>query len=433
MAQNKYYDSTAAAQVIGCTLVNPSLLDGDGQYFYNANDFTNEFHKVIFGAVYNLYTMGARKVNVKAIEDYLADRPQSQGIYRAGKGAEWVARAMEDADLSNFDYYYGRVKKMSLLRGYAKAGVDLTWLLDLDNIFDPQRKKEQEDYFDSLTLNQLSDIVDNRILTIRDEYVDNATDSAVNLGDGIENLLSVLSETPEMGAHLYGKYMDTITRGARRGKYYLRSAPTGIGKTRTMLADACTIACDKIYQEGIGWVNNGDSWPVLFVSTEVEVDELQTMALAFLTGINEEKILKHEIDFNDTRIQEAVEVLQNSKLYIEVLPDFTVKDVENTIKRNIRVNHVTHVFFDYVNSSLGLLTEVAQSAKGVAMREDTILFLLSTRLKELAVEFNIFVMSATQCNASAKTDPIPDANLLKGQLWALTCFITGKPKHFFAR
>ena len=200
-----------------------------------------------------------------------------------------------------------------------------------------------------------------------------------------------------------------------------------------MLADACTIACDKIYQDGVGWVNNGDSWPVLFVSTEVEVDELQTMALAFLTGINEEKILKHEIDFNDTRIQEAVEVLQNSKLYIEVLPDFTVKDVENTIKRNIRVNHVTHVFFDYVNSSLGLLTEVAQSAKGVAMREDTILFLLSTRLKELAVEFNIFVMSATQCNASAKTDPIPDANLLKGQLWALTCFITGKPKHFFAR
>lgn len=232
MAQNKYYDSTAAAQVIGCTLVNPSLLDGDGQYFYNANDFTNEFHKVIFGAVYNLYTMGARKVNVKTIEDYLADRPQSQGIYRAGKGAEWVARAMEDADLSNFDYYYGRVKKMSLLRGYAKAGVDLTWLLDLDNIFDPQRKKEQEDYFDSLTLNQLSDIVDNRILTIRDEYVDNATDSAVNLGDGIENLLSVLSETPEMGAHLYGKYMDTITRGARRGKYYLRSAPTGVGNIR---------------------------------------------------------------------------------------------------------------------------------------------------------------------------------------------------------
>lgn len=404
MRENKYYDSVAAAQVIGCTLMNPSLLDGDGQYFYNANDFVNEFHKVIFGAVYNLYTMGAKQVTIKTIEDYLSDRPQSQAIYKSGKGAEWIARATEEASLSNFDYYYSRVKKMSLLRGYAKAGVDLSWLLDIDNLVDPEKKKAQEDYFDSLTLNQLSDIVDNRILTIRDEYVDNATDSAVNLGDGVECLLSKLSETPEMGAHLYGKYMDTITRGARRGKYYLRSAPTGLGKTRTMLADACTIACDRIYQEGVGWVSNGDSWPVLFISTEVEVDELQTMALAFLTGINEEKILKHEIDFNDSRLQEAVKVLQESQLYIEVLPDFTVKDVENTIKRNIRVNHVTHVFFDYINSSLGLLTEVSQNARGVAMREDTILFLLSTRLKELAVEFDIFVMSATQCNGRPDND-----------------------------
>lgn len=230
MRENKYYDSVAAAQVIGCTLMNPSLLDGDGQYFYNANDFVNEFHKVIFGAVYNLYTMGAKQVTIKTIEDYLLDRPQSQAIYKGGKGAEWIARATEEASLSNFDYYYGRVKKMSLLRGYAKAGVDLSWLLDIDNLINPEKKKAQEDYFDSLTLNQLSDIVDNRILTIRDEYVDNATDSAVNLGDGVECLLSKLSETPEMGAHLYGKYMDTITRGARRGKYYLRSAPTGIGK-----------------------------------------------------------------------------------------------------------------------------------------------------------------------------------------------------------
>ena len=48
------------------------------------------------------------------------------------------------------------------------------------------------------------------------------------------------------------------------------------------------------------------------------------------------------------------------------------------------------------------------------MREDIILSLLSTRLKEIANDFNVFIMSATQTNASAKSDPIPDANLLKG-------------------
>ena len=36
---------------------------------------------------------------------------------------------------------------------------------------------------------------------------------------------------------------------------------------------------------------------------------------------------------------------------------------------------------------------------GMAMREDIILSLLSTRLKEIANEFDVFIMSATQTNA----------------------------------
>lgn len=59
----------------------------------------------------------------------------------------------------------------------------------------------------------------------------------------------------------------------------------------------------------------------------------------------------------------------------------------------------------------------------MAMREDIILSLLSTRLKEIANDFNVFIMSATQTNAAAKSDPIPDANLLKGQYWALLYLI----------
>ena len=48
------------------------------------------------------------------------------------------------------------------------------------------------------------------------------------------------------------------------------------------------------------------------------------------------------------------------------------------------------------------------------MREDSILFLLSTRLKELAVQYNIFIESSTQLNADFKTSTTPDQNLLRG-------------------
>lgn len=181
-----------------------------------------------------------------------------------------------------------------------------------------------------------------------------------------------------------------------------------------MLADACYMACNRIYDDETNvWVDKNNQ-PVLFISTELDVDELTTMALAFLSGYNEEDILLQRITMADQRLREAAEVLKCSPLYLEILPDYTIKQVENTIKRNIRVNHTKIIMFDYLNSSLGLFSEVTNKTHGMAMREDIILSLLSTRLKEIANEFNVFIMSATQTNATAKSDPIPDANLLKG-------------------
>lgn len=414
MAKPNYYDTSAAIQVIGCTILQPNLLNEDGQYFYTQDDFVTNIHRVAFGAIFNLHQMGAEQITPKTVEDYLIDHPESYGIYQQSRGAEWLQECIDNADLANFDYYYSRLKKMTLLRGYANAGVDMTWLYDPDNLLDAVKKESQENYLNKLSLNELADLVDNKVLTVRDIYVDNATDRALRIGDSVESVLMSLEESPEVGAPFYDQQLNYVTRGARYGKYYLRSAPTGVGKTRSMLADACYMASNRIYDtETQQWVDKNNQ-PVLFISTELDVDELTTMALAFLSGYNEEDILLQRVSFNDPILQEAVKVLQAAPLYLEILPDYTVKQVENTIKRNIRVNHTKAVFFDYLNSSLGLFTEVTNKTHGMAMREDIILSLLSTRLKEIANEFDVFIMSATQTNATAKTDPLPDANLLKG-------------------
>ena len=76
-------------------------------------------------------------------------------------------------------------------------------------------------------------------------------------------------EHPEVGAPLFGPLINTVTRGARLNKFYLRSAATGVGKSRSMIADACYLSCEKYYQEGIGWIKSGGGGePVLFISTE---------------------------------------------------------------------------------------------------------------------------------------------------------------------
>ena len=61
--------------------------------------------------------------------------------------------------------------------------------------------------------------------------------------------------------------------------------------TRSLIADACYISCDQIYDESFGWIKCGANQPVLFITTEQELEEVQTMMLAFISNVNEEHIL----------------------------------------------------------------------------------------------------------------------------------------------
>ena len=63
----KYVDITAIIQVIGCIYQNPTLLDNEN-YFFHEEDFTEEFHKILFGSMFNLHALGAKEVSINTIE-----------------------------------------------------------------------------------------------------------------------------------------------------------------------------------------------------------------------------------------------------------------------------------------------------------------------------------------------------------------------------
>ena len=114
------------------------------------------------------------------------------------------------------------------------------------------------------------------------------------------------------------------------------------------------------------------------------MEEIQTMMLAFLSNVNEEHILNGAYEGDEEeRILKAAEVLENSLIYVEELPDFSLKDVENTIRKNIRERGVKYVFHDYIHTSLKILEEITKRSGGVKLREDNILFMLSTKLKDI--------------------------------------------------
>lgn len=417
---SKYNDTAAAMQVVGCILRKPELL-GDERYFFSEQDFTSELHKVIFGTVYNLYQMGATTFSINAIEDYLSSRPTSFGVYKNAKGGQWIAEIKEAADLDNFEYYYSRVKKMTLLRGYEKVGMNLEWLYDPDNIQDMEKKRRQEDNLDQTSLQELADEIDRRIVSVRSQYVDNASDEATTIGEGIFDLLKKLEESPEIGLPLYGKLINGITRGARRKKLYIRSGSTGVGKSRTMIADACYLSCKEMFVEN-SWQPIGGGQPTLIITTELERDEVQTMALAFLSGVNEEKIISNTCDaIEKYMVQRAAGILKEAPLYIETIPDFSVDDIENCIKRNIRLNHTSFVFFDYIMTSMKILEEITRKSGGVKIREDNVLILLATKLKEIANKYNVFILTATQLSGDFRNEPMPDQTMLRGAKGIADC------------
>lgn len=412
---SKYIDTPSIVQVIGCVFKSPQLLDYTDKYTITEDDFQDDFHKIVFGTIYKLHELGAEKITLNSIADYLSSRPKSEAIFIKQKGEEWLLKAEENANTSSFDYYYNRMKKMTLLRAFEKYGIDVKDIYDPDNIIDLKLRQQQEDKLDNTSLEGLAQIIQDKIDDIRATYVDDSWGQAHQAAENIQELIEELEKTPEVGVPLYGSLINTVTRGARLKKFYLRSAPTGIGKSRSMIADTCYIGCNKIYDDAFGWISNGTAEPVLYITTELELTEAQTMMLSFLSNVNEEHILNGRYEGDEKeRVIEAGKILKDSPIYIEVLPDFSLQDVENKIKKNIRDHDVSYIAFDYIHTSLRILEEISKRSAGVRLREDNILFMLSIRLKDICNKYGVFILSATQLNQDYQTSETPDQNLLRG-------------------
>lgn len=416
MAKNSsYIDVGSLCQVIGCIYNNPKLLERDDKYKFNKEDFVDSFHQMIFSAIYNCWQLGAKELSLSIIEDYLTQRPKALAEYKVNNGAEYLLKVAETANPLTFDYHYARMKKLTLLRAYENMGMDLRWYLDEDNL-DFKKLQEQRDTFDADSLEDIANKINDKIDAIKIQYIQSVDGAEAQIGDGIDEFLESLKETPALGYPLYGGYMNSVTRGARLGKFFLRSAATGVGKTRSMIADACFIGCSQMYDlKENRWITIGACQPTLYIATEQDLQEIQSMAVAFLAGVDEDHILKGEYYVGEwERVQKAAQILKQSKIRFVCMPDFSMQDVENMIKKHIREFGVEYVFFDYIHSSAKILMEVGGRSGVKSLREDNVLFLLSSKLKDICVQYGVFILSSTQLNSDYQVSETPDQNLLRG-------------------
>lgn len=389
-------DKNTILQIFGSLMKNPMLLAEVDKYSLTPQDFSTNFEKYIFAAINNLYQNGAERISVVDIDNYLVGHETVYGVFTENNGIEYLNDAEDLATLENFNYYYNKLKKHNAIRDLKLMGFNTNKIYP-ENMLDEDRESKLNE-FEKMSVQDIFSSVKADVAKTESKYAKKSNTQTLKANDGVRDLIKKLKTTPEIGVNCQGEIFNTVVRGARRGKFYIRSGGTGTGKTRSMVGDACYIAYPIRYNSRTEfWENTGSCEKILYIGTEQKPDEIQTMILAYLTGINEEKILYGNFNEKEEELLEKAMKLMDiyeDNFIISQIPDPSINEVKTHIRKFCLIEGIENVFYDYIFSSPGLLSEF----RDLKIREDVVLMMLSTTLKDLAAELDVFIMSATQVN-----------------------------------
>lgn len=392
-------DKATVLQIFGCLMKHPQYLSESDKYNLTPDDFYYKLDKYIFISIDNLYRNGAERIQPIDIENYLSTNTTASLIFKQQNGIELLQDADYLSEEGNFPYYYKKLKKFNLLNSFQQQGFDIGDFY-VENPLD-SKAFDINSKFESLEIEDILEQFKRKLLTIERNYIQNDTTETSNVFEGIEDILEAAENRQDVGAPVQGVIFNEILAGARKGIFVLRSGGSGVSKTRQAVGDACYLAFPFRYDSVKGkWVQEGSGKKVLFIATEQTSKEIQKMILAYLTGFNETKFRYGGFTEQEERIiRQAIYVLKTfqDNFYIVRMPNPTIELVKTIVRENVLMHDIEYVFYDYIFISPSLLNEF----KGFNLRNDEILLMFSTALKDLAVELNVFMMSSTQVNSNA--------------------------------
>lgn len=409
------FDTSATLYVLSSIMKNPLLLKNE-KYKLTTDDFYKPLQKIIFGAVSNMSDTGMQDINPTSIDLYLTAYPTQYELYKKEKGFEYLlqcSQTVKDEDESQFEFYYNRLKKFSMLRNFKDGGFNISKIYNTNNVLN----KEQEDNkLNSMSLKDISNFFTKEIVNIENKHIGKDEQTAQYAAQGLKELIENFEIEPEVGIPFDGDILNDATRGARLGKLYTYSSHTGGGKTRFMVGNACAISLP--YLDASGKVVQREDRhyeKVVFVTTEQQVDEIQTMVAAYVSGISERKILLGRCNPEEKeKLNKAYQIMGSDEFkhnfLIECIPDPSIELLKARLIKFIVQDQIHYIFYDYIFTSPGLLKQFQ------TVREDVALMMLSNTLKEIAATYNVFIQSATQLNENWSKVMIGarDQNCLRG-------------------
>lgn len=392
-------DKGTIQQILGSLMKHPQFLSEIDKYSLSIADFSTKFEKYIFQAISGLWQKGAQKITALDIESYFEANAAARKIYDSQNGLEYLQDIEEFSNIENFPYYYDKLKKLNLLRDLKKQNFPVSEFYQED--LTAPNAIEINQRFEELTVSDIINAVKKRLLVLESDYAGTEEVQEWNIADDIDELVDSFGKDGSVGLPIQGQIYNKIIDGAQRGSLTIRSGASGTGKTRNAVADACLLAFPVRYNSAINeWEQKGSNQRVLFIITEQTDKQIKKMILAYLSDINESKFKYGRFTETEKKvISQAKQIMRDfAENFILIrIPNPTIDLVKTKVREKVLLHDVGYVFYDYIFIGPALLNEF----RGFGVRNDEVLLMMATALKDLAVELNVAMFTSTQVNANA--------------------------------
>lgn len=412
-----YVNKQAIREILGSLLQEPSLIR---EYKIVQNDFPETFHKLIFAAINNLYKNGAEIIDAVAIDEYLSHYETQYQVFTKNEGINFLEKVQEMALQSNFKYYYDQLKKFSLLRSYAENGIDVSEFFDPDEI-DPVTIETQRKLLDEYSLQDIINHYKKKQLKIIAPFISTEGRDSKKAGVGGHEQKEKWKQDTAWGIGYSSAYLTTALHGVRKRRFNVKSAGTGVGKTRSSIADIGYACSPYYYDKALGkWCENpnGTYNGALYIGTEMELlEEIDPILWAYIADVPQD-----HIEFNmyeegeEERVDKAIDILEHeANIWFEYVPEYDANTLEEVIEQHKLDHNIEYVWFDYISATVELNSEYASESKvKMVVREDQVLANLSKKLKNFTRKFDVSIDSFTQVTGDFKNEANRDQTIVRG-------------------
>ena len=182
----------------------------------------------------------------------------------------------------------------------------------------------------------------------------------------------------------------------------------------------CMLSCDTLWNHKTNRYEPnpyGETVASLYLGTEMKLyDEIEPIIWSCISGVPEYKLREQRMTKEEEeRVLQAKEIAKRSPIYLENEPDYDCAFITHTVETYVVKHNIGALIFDYIELIPTLTAEYVRLTRGVQAREDMILLHLSTVLKNIANNFNIYVHAYTQiANEARRDESIRDSGAIKG-------------------